>query len=78
MEVYQSTRLSQLKAARFCGLTWAEYVALPGHPKWIDPLTGSWSKCDVLVHYQHETLAEAIRQEIQMEQQERYGASTYR
>lgn len=52
-------------------LTWAEYIALPGHPRFIDPRTGTLSKADVIVHYQHQTLLQAIQQEREADEMER-------
>lgn len=57
-----------MDAARFSGLTWAEYLALPGKPCWVNPVTGSLSKSEVFIYYMHSTLEEAYRREQEVEQ----------
>ena len=63
----------------FMGLTWAEYISLPGHPKYVDPHTGTLSKADVIVHYQHQTRLRAVEQEREADylERQRLGATTH-
>jgi len=68
VDIYKPTRVSQMDAARFCGLTWAEYLALPGSPRWVNPHTGTLSKCEVFIYYMHSTLEDAFRREKETEQ----------
>lgn len=64
-----STLATHQKAASYWGLTWAEYVALPGghiHIREDDPM--GICKADVLVHYEMQTTLQAYLEDKQIEE----------
>ena len=47
-------------AARFVGLTYEQFMTLPGNPRWVDMDSQVWSKADVIVYYLHKKALDAV------------------
>lgn len=59
---------AEFEAARHCGLSWDEYLELPGSPRWSGE---KLSKADVMVIYECDMMYQAIIEEKRTEDMKR-------
>lgn len=63
MKISYNLAFEEQLARIWAGLSEAEYAALPGAPRWVDPETGGRSKAEVLVLYRMNNRIGAVSQD---------------